>query len=250
MPAGSTPPPTRDARNAGRLRPPGHAEGGLAEGGLGVDPALAGDHEVRAGRACSSKSGRRHDEIHARLQGEAPEAIGDREQPERRCRRRRPRRVCRARGGRSRRSRRSAQRARRASSSPTWSGRRALLGPVGRGRAMRSEQRVRHVAGDPRSTSARRGSSAPRSTARPVDRRAPSASRIPRAAVGRRAAADAEDDPSGPRRRARARAARRCRGSIARSGSRLVRRDPRQARRLGHLDDGALCRRPSAASAR
>ena len=39
----------RDARDAGRRGPAGHAEGGLAEGGLGVDAALAGEDEVGAG---------------------------------------------------------------------------------------------------------------------------------------------------------------------------------------------------------
>jgi hypothetical protein len=37
----------RQARNAGRRRAPGHAECGLAEGGLGVHLALARDNEVR-----------------------------------------------------------------------------------------------------------------------------------------------------------------------------------------------------------
>ena len=48
-PLGLHPAADRDARDAGRRGPAGHAEGRLAEGGLGVDPALAGEHEVGAG---------------------------------------------------------------------------------------------------------------------------------------------------------------------------------------------------------
>ena len=81
MPSGSTPPPTAMQRHAGRLRAPGHAERRLAERGLGVDPALAGDHEVGAGEL-GVEVGRLHDEVDARAQGERLEAVLDGEQGE------------------------------------------------------------------------------------------------------------------------------------------------------------------------
>ena len=60
IPSGSTPPPTAMHGTPAACGAPGDAERGLAERGLGVDPALAGDDEVGAGEA-GVEVGRLHD---------------------------------------------------------------------------------------------------------------------------------------------------------------------------------------------
>ena len=62
----------RDARHAGRDAPFRDAERGLPEGGLGVDPPLAGDDEVGSREACR-EVGRLHHEVDPRPQGERSE---------------------------------------------------------------------------------------------------------------------------------------------------------------------------------
>ena len=83
-------------------------------------------------------------------QGERPEPVLDGRAA--RSRRRPPRRrpASRARAARSHASSSSAYSLRRASSSTTCSGVAPFCGPVGRGRAGRSQERVRDVAGDDR----------------------------------------------------------------------------------------------------
>ncbi len=70
-----------DAGLARRLRAPGHAQRGLAECGLGIDPALARDDEVGASET-GVEVGRLHDEVDAGPQGEGSEAVLDRQQAE------------------------------------------------------------------------------------------------------------------------------------------------------------------------
>ena len=128
MPAGSTPPPTAmhgtPAASARRATP----ERRLAERGLGVDPALAGDDEVGAGQA-GVEVGRLHDEIDAGPQGEPREAVLDREQAEADAAGRAgTRRVPDAREPDAG-SRRSAKRARRPSRRATRSGVAPFWGP-------------------------------------------------------------------------------------------------------------------------
>ena len=118
-------------------------------------------------------------------------------------------------------------------------GRRALLRAVGRGRALRAEQRVVDVAGD---LDVDLVEAAGRVASQPLEQ-AP-------AAVGRGAAADAEDDVARRRHRSPRPSARRCRSTSRRSASRSCAATPRQPGRLGHLDHGPRARRPSAASAR
>ena len=62
----------RDAAHAGGLRPAGDAEGRLAERGLGVDPALAGDHEVGPGEL----------RVEAGLLGDEVDPGNERQRPE------------------------------------------------------------------------------------------------------------------------------------------------------------------------
>ena len=149
----------------------GHAERGLAERGLRVDPALAGDHQLGAGRAwrrspvssmTSSTPGRR-----ARDRNRS--AIAEQAEP-RPTRRAGARRVALAAARRGLEP--SAQPASRRSSSTDLVGRRALLGSVGRRRARRAEQRVRDVAGDPEVDVAQA-----RVEPGQIDRRSPSRSR-------------------------------------------------------------------------
>ena len=81
MPSSSTPPPTAmhgmPAASA-RLATP---ERGLAEPGLGVDPALAGDDEVGL-RQSRVEVGRLHQEVDAGAEGEPGERVLDRQQRE------------------------------------------------------------------------------------------------------------------------------------------------------------------------
>ena len=98
----------RDAAHAGGLRPSGDAEGRLAERGLGIDPALAGDDDVGPGEL-GVEAGLLGDEVDSRRRARA---IGTgRAGRAGRTRRRRPRRrrACRARGARWRPRARSAQ---------------------------------------------------------------------------------------------------------------------------------------------
>ena len=95
-PVGLDPATDRDARHARLGGPPRDAQGGLAEAGLGVDPALAGDDEVgvrEPGRRSRSppSPGRRRDEGRTSGSGRRSRAARTR----RRRRRRRP--ACRGR---------------------------------------------------------------------------------------------------------------------------------------------------------
>ena len=240
-----------ETRDAGCLGTAGDAESRLAEPGLGVDPALAGDDEVGAGQA-GVEVGRLHDEIHARPQREPGEAVLDREQPE-------PDPAGRA-GTRHvpdgrRRARCRFEEVREASEAAVEEGDqvggRALLGAVDRGRSGPSEQRVRHVAGDRHpdvrqvpveivqvDSGERLGDAACR---RPVGSWGVVHRQClehPEPAIRRRAPTDAEDHLPDTRRgdgpEHVAQPARRRVDRVALTG-----RHPRQAGRLGHLDDAA-----------
>ena len=113
----------------------------------------------------------------------------------------------------------------------------ALLRAVRRRRALRAEERVRHVAGDAQAhlgearvelaevdRGARRRARRPGGTASRVRVERPRPERLEHAgpAVGRGAPAEPEDDVRGPRRRGAARTTRRCRAS-SRAGPRASR---------------------------
>ena len=156
----------RRCTDAGCGGAPGDAEGGLAERGLGVDPALAGDDEVGAGEL-AVEVGRRPSR--GRSPGTSPNGANRsvRRAARTRCRRPRRRPACRARDVPS-----------RAPAHPhSWPGAvelgddvrgRALLRPVHcGGAAIRPEERIGHVAGDlqarprPAAGRARRGRPVP-----------------------------------------------------------------------------------------
>ena len=224
----------RDARHACLGRPPGDAQRGLAEAGLGVDPALAGDDEVGAGQP-RREVGRLHHQVDAGTKRERPEAARDREQGEPdTARGAGARRVANAHAGR-RFERigpgpRAGDRAR-----PRRRGC-ALLRPVDRRRAGCSQERVRHVAGD-RQLGAGRAADPGRPGRRRRDRGRPWR-RAPRAARRRRRSWRCHRSPgsaSGRPRPARPGAARRCRSSWpprrhARAARRATGRMPRPSR--------------------
>ena len=68
-----------DARDTRDVRLPGDPERRLAEGGLGVDPALARDDEIRV-RELVVEAGRLHDQLDAGAQRERSEPILDRQE--------------------------------------------------------------------------------------------------------------------------------------------------------------------------
>ena len=183
-----------DARDAGLGRPPRDAERGLAERGLGVDPALAGDDQVR-GNEPAREVGRLHQQLDARPQRERAEPVGDGRAGRSRRRRPRPRPGCRERAGprplRGRRRRTRAgdrARPRRRPTRPS-AGRRRRPHRTGRG----ADWRRRRRRPGPRRPVAGRGRRDRRSGASRSAYGAESAQQA-RAAVGRGAAADAQDD--------------------------------------------------------
>ena len=220
----------------------------LAERGLRVDLALAGDHEVRAAPACRRS---RWPPSRARRPGRSANDRNrscERQQREPDAAGRARRRASRARAGRwpprARRPRRRAARRARA----TCSGVAPFCGSVRRGGARRAQQRVRDVAGDRELDSARRGSRPSRSTAgRPIGaERLEQSPRRRRSWRCRRCRARS----TGRRRRARLGSPRRSRTSSRARGSRSSAASAREPRRLGHLDDRRGDRRSSGASAR
>ena len=214
------------------------AERGLAERGLGVDPALAGDHEVRV-RELAVEVGRSMTSSTPGRRCERPEAILDARAARTRRRRRRRRPVSRARRDRSLAASSRDQLASRASSSSTWSREAPFCGPYVAAAPGRAEQRVRHVARDldidrlrdcGSSVEVERASRSPSSPAPPSPAsspRPPSVVALPpiprtiRVAPASAAILISSPVPS----------------DVAAIGSRSSAPDPRQPGRLGHLDD-------------
>ena len=74
-------PAEADRRHPGRSSPLGHAQGGLAVGGLGIHATLAGEHEV-GGTDTVREAGQLHGHVRAWDDLQGAEAVGDGEQAE------------------------------------------------------------------------------------------------------------------------------------------------------------------------
>ena len=183
----------RDRGLARGMRPLGDPQRGLPEGRLLVDPALAGDDDIRS-RELRVEAGRLHHQVDPRPECEACEAVLDRQQPEADA------------TGRA-----GARRVALATARPRLQlvgpvgvhrieegherGRGALLRSVDRRRALRSEERVRHVARDVEGPQPR----ASREINMQVRLSCAQRMEEPPSAIGRGAAADAQHDSVSPR---------------------------------------------------
>ena len=226
-----------DARRAGGPGSPSHAERGLAVRRLLVDAALAGDHEIgRRERVVEPRL--LHDQVHARMELERRKPVREAQQPEPHAARRAGARrlALTAAGCHLERVREPGE---PRVEDPDLLRVGALLRPVRRGGAERSEQRVGDVARDPQARLRE-----PRIQAGKVDgrrsssTRAPSARRIP-------APPSLVALPPIPSAMSRIPASSTARSTspvprlVARAASRAVRGDQRQAGGRGHLDERA-----------